>query len=148
MCHCISYPVCICKLYFRTCSHFNNVQQGSNDKKGPYLADLVLKHYQTMMHLIQSLGACNSNIMAMILGSSGMPSLVQDNFIGLDPISVGDCIFQILCSLNKLATDIKLILKPIYDYLSFSASGNYFFLSYKILCKKSCEFCFFFPPFL
>jgi baculoviral IAP repeat-containing protein 6 len=89
-----------------------------------FFADLILGHYQTMMHLIQALGACNSDTMAMIVGSNGLPGLLQDNCLVLDPVTVGDGVFQLLCSLNRKATDVKLILKPLYDYLSFSVSGR------------------------
>ena len=83
----------------------------------------MLGHDQTMMHLLQTLAACNSSTMAMILASSGAINSANTFYI-TEPLSVGDCVFKILSCLNKKTTDINLILRPLHDYISCSIMGN------------------------
>ena len=61
--------------------------------------------------------------MARMLGSL-MKGGAPDAFTSVDPVTVGDGIFQILCSLNRKASDLRLILKPLHDYLSCMHMGE------------------------
>ena len=107
----------------RSCSHYADVLHPEAEAKEATLSDVVLSHPQIMRHLVQALSCCNSNTMAMILGSSGLQGNMHDAFTGIDPLSVGDGIFQILCTLNKRATDLSLLLKPLLDYLASGFHG-------------------------
>lgn len=73
---------------------------------------------------MQALSCCNSNTMAMILGSSSFQGNVQDTFTVIDPISVGDGIFHILSTLNRKATDVRLIVTHVMEYLASGFQGS------------------------
>lgn len=107
----------------RSCSHFSDVLHPEGENKEPCLSDVVLSHPQIMRHLLQALSCCNSNTMAMILGSSGLQGNLQEAFTGIDPLSVGDGIFQILSTLNKKATDVSMVLRPMLEYLGSGFRG-------------------------
>ena len=62
--------------------------------------------------------------MAVILSSSGLPDVMQDSFTGIDSVSVGDGVFQVLCTLNRKTSDVKLMLKPVLLYMSSGFHGN------------------------
>ena len=66
----------------RSCSHFTDIRDDAWSAKSPRLADLVLGHAGVMRHLVEALSCCNSNTMAMILGSSGLPATLQDSMAG------------------------------------------------------------------
>ncbi|XP_062579414.1 baculoviral IAP repeat-containing protein 6-like [Saccostrea cucullata] len=87
-----------------------------------YVTDLILGHHQIMCNLIQALSYCNSNTMAMILGSRGISSNMQETFTGGEPISVGDGIYQILVTLTRLCSDSRCVIESLYKYLSGSYS--------------------------
>ncbi|XP_066281905.1 baculoviral IAP repeat-containing protein 6-like isoform X5 [Branchiostoma lanceolatum] len=101
---------------FTSCSHVTETQGW--EKKQKCLADLVLGHSNTMAYLLSALSGCNSNTMAMIIGSSGLHITMNDSFATSDPLSAGDGIFMILCALNNKATQIELVLQPILQYMS------------------------------
>ena len=100
------------------CSHFVDSNSPDGEQKTPMLVNVILAHRHIMMHLIESLSCCNSNTMAMILGSSGLKGSMHDLFTGTEPLSVGDGIFHVLCTINRSTSDIRLILKAVYDYLT------------------------------
>ncbi|XP_022332916.2 dual E2 ubiquitin-conjugating enzyme/E3 ubiquitin-protein ligase BIRC6-like isoform X4 [Crassostrea virginica] len=85
-----------------------------------YITDLILGHSQIMCNLIQALSYCNSNTMAMILGSRGISNNMQETFVGGEPISVGDGIYQILVTLSRLCSDHRCVIESLYKYLSGS----------------------------
>ncbi|XP_064603703.1 baculoviral IAP repeat-containing protein 6-like isoform X3 [Liolophura sinensis] len=95
-----------------------------SDNPGVFLAEIILGHRTIMSNLIQALSYCNSNTMAMIIGSSGLSGNMQDTVTSSDPLSVGDGIYQILCTLTKKCSNSKLILEPIYAYLSGHQRGQ------------------------
>ncbi|XP_019627384.1 PREDICTED: LOW QUALITY PROTEIN: baculoviral IAP repeat-containing protein 6-like [Branchiostoma belcheri] len=101
---------------FTSCSHVT--ETAGWEKKQKCLADLVLGHSNTMAYLLSALSGCNSNTMAMIIGSSGLHITMNDSFATSDPLSAGDGIFMILCALNNKATQIELVLQPILQYMS------------------------------
>ncbi len=108
----------------RSCTHFVDVRNPDATSRQPSLSDIILGHPGIMRNFITALSCCNSNTMAMILSSSGLHGNMQDSFTGIDPLSVGDGIFQILCTLNKTTSDVKMILKPILEYLSSGFHGG------------------------
>ena len=107
----------------RSCTHYADSRNPDGELKEAALADIILGHPHIMVHFLQALSYCNSNTVAMLLGSSGMKGNMQETFTGIDPLSVGDGIFQILCTLNKKATDVKLVLKAVYTYLQSGFQG-------------------------
>ena len=102
----------------RPCSHFVDSNCPDAEQKPPMLVNVILSHRQIMAHLIESLSCCNSNTMAMILGSSGLKGSMHDLFTGTEPLSVGDGIFRVLCTINRSTSDVRLVLKAVYDYLT------------------------------
>ncbi|XP_013417535.1 baculoviral IAP repeat-containing protein 6 [Lingula anatina] len=103
----------------KACSHGPDM-----NRKEHTLSDVILTHEKIMTHLLEALSFCNSSTMATILCTSGLQGSMQDTFTGLDVLSVGDGIFQILCTLNKKATDMQLIVGPMYKYLSSGFRGT------------------------
>ena len=100
--------------------------QSSAEPQGIVLADIILGHRTIMSNFIQALSYCTSSTMAMILGSSDIPSNLQDSFTGGDPLSVGDGIYQILVTLTKKCNDSRLVLESLFLYLTggFSVHGS------------------------
>lgn len=90
---------------------------------GINLADIILERRGIMCNFIQALSYCNSSTMAMILGSSGMPSNMQESFTGGDPISVGDGIYQILSTLSRLCSNSRSLMEALFMYLSGGFMG-------------------------
>ena len=108
----------------KSCSHFTDTYNPEDERKDPALADIILAHPGIMHNLMLALSCCNSNAMAILLSSSGLPDVMQESFSGIDPVSVGDVVFQILCTLNRKASDVKLVLKPVLQYMSSGFHGN------------------------
>lgn len=110
---------------FKKCSHF--VYSGTSetpDPKPATLTDIVLGHRQIMLHLMEALGSCNTNTVAMIFASSGLHGgCKQETAVGDNPLSVGDGIFNILLTLNSLTSKLSNVVKPIYEYLSSELQG-------------------------
>ena len=98
-----------------------------------YLTDIILGHRQIMSNLIQALSYCNSNTMAAILGSREISSHMQETFTGVDPVSVGDMIYQILVTLLRHCSEEKLVLESLLHYISGSCLG----LSGGAFCRLS-----------
>ena len=100
--------------------------QSSAEPQATFLADIILGHRTIMSNFIQALSYCTSSTMAMILGSSDIPSNLQDSFTGGDPLSVGDGIYQILVTLTKKSNDNRLVLESLFQYLTggFSIHGS------------------------
>lgn len=104
----------------KTCSHS---AETTAEPKSATLADIVLGHRQIMLHLMEALGCCNTNTIAMILASSGLHSGFKQNSVGENPLSVGDGIFNILLTLNSKASSLSYVVKPVYEYLSSELHG-------------------------
>ena len=107
-----------------SCSHYLDMRNPESAVKEVTVSDVVLQHPQILGYLIQALSCCNSNTMAMILGSSNVQGNMQDTFNVIDPISVGDGIFHILSTLNKKATDVKAIVTHVMQYLASGFQGS------------------------
>ena len=108
----------------RSCSHFTDSRNAEEERKDPSLSDIILAHPGIMHNLMLALSCCSSNAMAMILSSSGIPEVMLNSLTGIDPISVGDGVFQILCTLNRKTSDVKLMLKQVLQYMSSGFLGN------------------------
>ena len=82
-------------------------------------------HRDSMVSSRQGLSRCTSNVMAMELCSlmkASSPS--SDSLAMLEPVSIGDGIFQILTSLNRHATDLTLLIDPLMRYFSPGHSAS------------------------
>ena len=109
-----------------------------------YVADILLGNPQVMQSLVQALSFCSSNKMALILGSAPTTTTTagsstttlgnaNDNFNMADPLSVGDGIYQILCTLLLRATNPQAVTESLFKYLS----GSYPQLDSGALCRLS-----------
>ena len=105
----------------------------TSESSGINLADIILERRGIMCNFIQALSYCNSSTMAMLLGSSGMPSNMQESFTGGDPLSVGDGIYQILSTLSRQCNNSRSLMEALFLYLSggFMAPGS------QSLCRLS-----------
>ncbi|XP_033629629.1 baculoviral IAP repeat-containing protein 6-like isoform X3 [Asterias rubens] len=74
----------------------------------PCIADAVLTMGDSIPLLLSSLSHCNSNKMA---------SFLNLNTSTMDPVSVGDNIFQVLCTIAAKVTSVDLMLRPLLTYL-------------------------------
>ncbi|XP_053375851.1 baculoviral IAP repeat-containing protein 6-like isoform X2 [Mercenaria mercenaria] len=107
--------------------------RASSEPQGINLADIILDRRAIMCNFIQALSYCNSSTMAMLLGSSGMPSNMQDSFTGGDPLSVGDGIYQILVTLSRQCSDSRHLMEALFLYLS----GGFMSHGAPSLCRLS-----------
>ena len=85
----------------RACSHFPGAAEEQR-AADPTLADIILAHPGIMHHLLLALSCCNSTRVATMLSSFGIPKVMQDSFSGIDPVSVGDGVFQVSCLLGRI----------------------------------------------
>lgn len=88
-----------------------------------YVADIILGNPIIMQNLVQALSYCSSNKMALILGSAPVPpssgfNSANENFNMADPLSVGDGIYQILCTLLVLATNPDAMTDSLLHYMA------------------------------
>jgi baculoviral IAP repeat-containing protein 6 len=107
--------------------------RASSEPQGINIADIILDRRAIMCNFIQALSYCNSSTMAMLLGSSGMPSNMLDSFTGGDPLSVGDGIYQILVTLSRQCSDSRHLMEALFLYLS----GGFMSHGAPSLCRLS-----------
>lgn len=81
------------------------------------LADLVLTNKETVSNLLFALGHSSSMAMAAML-NPGFFSQGSEPLLSAEPLSIGDHIFQILATLNKEASHVRIVLQAILSYLS------------------------------
>ncbi|XP_041468480.1 baculoviral IAP repeat-containing protein 6-like isoform X2 [Lytechinus variegatus] len=81
------------------------------------LADLVLTNKETVSNLLFALGHSSSMAMAAML-NPGFFSQGSEPLMSTEPLSIGDHIFQILATLNKEASHVRIVLQAILSYLS------------------------------
>ena len=79
------------------------------------LCILVLRSQHLMSRLLCGMSHCNGSTMAMLLGA---PATGDNRLFRGDPITMGDALFHLLCTLNSTATTTTLILKPVFNFLS------------------------------
>lgn len=77
----------------------------------------VSQHYPTMLRLLSCLAGCSGSTLAMLLGSTAPSDKLALGEFG-EPLSVGDAVFQLLVMISRKATSPKLILRPLFDFLS------------------------------
>lgn len=111
----------------------NQDHRTSAENPGINLADIILERRGIMCNFIQALSYCNSSTMAMLLGSSGMPSNMQESFTGGDPLSVGDGIYQILSTLSRQCSNSRSLMEALFLYLS----GGFMSPGSQSLCRLS-----------
>ncbi|XP_055591797.1 baculoviral IAP repeat-containing protein 6-like isoform X1 [Uranotaenia lowii] len=92
--------------------------------KTPCFADTVLQHSPTMIRLLSSLSHCSNSSFAMLVASSMSSSALSDskNNTLSEPQTVADAVFQLLLYLSRTATQNILVVKPLFDYINYTAS--------------------------
>ncbi|XP_067616443.1 baculoviral IAP repeat-containing protein 6 isoform X2 [Eurosta solidaginis] len=80
--------------------------------KIPCIADTVLRHFPTMKRLLGSLSHCSSSSFTIMASSS--------NFLLDEPQSTADAVFNLLITLYDKASNARLIVAPICQYLEAS----------------------------
>ncbi|KAG1667328.1 Baculoviral IAP repeat-containing protein 6 [Nymphon striatum] len=99
------------------CSHYDEDQV-------PCLADKVLSHQPIVDNLLSSLSKCSGSNLAIIIGSEAASASKNETTRDLEkaifdePVSVGDAVFHLLCTLNAKTSNVNLILQPVYMWLS------------------------------
>ncbi|XP_015597939.1 baculoviral IAP repeat-containing protein 6 isoform X3 [Cephus cinctus] len=92
------------------------LQQSTTTKlRVPCVADTVLQHEPTMMRLLEALGHSTGSSLAMLLGEGTGTGTATE--LG-DPASIPDATFQLLTTLTKKASNHRLVLNPLYRYLT------------------------------
>ncbi|XP_054725362.1 baculoviral IAP repeat-containing protein 6 isoform X3 [Anastrepha obliqua] len=80
--------------------------------KTPCIADTVLRHFPTMKRLLGSLSHCSSSSFTVMASSS--------NFLLDEPQTTADAVFNLLITLYDKASNARLIVAPICQYLEAS----------------------------
>nr|XP_014092668.2 baculoviral IAP repeat-containing protein 6 isoform X3 [Bactrocera oleae] len=80
--------------------------------KTPCIADTVLRHFPTMKRLLGSLSHCSSSSFTIVASSS--------NFLLDEPQSTADAVFNLLITLYDKASNPRLIVASICQYLETS----------------------------
>ncbi|XP_036324883.1 baculoviral IAP repeat-containing protein 6 isoform X2 [Rhagoletis pomonella] len=80
--------------------------------KAPCIADTVMRHFPTMKRLLGSLSHCSSSSFTIMASSS--------NFLLDEPQSTADAVFNLLITLYDKASNARLIVAPICQYLEAS----------------------------
>ncbi|RZB38740.1 baculoviral IAP repeat-containing protein 6 [Asbolus verrucosus] len=94
-------------------SKAEQIQQDSIRNRGECFADVVLQHHVSIIRLCQSLAACKSSSLLMLANVSQKAA-----FNLSEPSNVGDAVFHVLALLAKRASDKKLMLPPLLQFLS------------------------------
>ncbi|ELT93547.1 hypothetical protein CAPTEDRAFT_223860 [Capitella teleta] len=87
----------------------------TEDKSQTLLCNVILGHQQIMASLLQTLSLCH--------GGLSKNKMLMDQLTSIDPISVGDGVFQILCTLNRRATSLQHLLQPLHQFLASDYRG-------------------------
>ncbi|KAL8592605.1 hypothetical protein ACOMHN_026535 [Nucella lapillus] len=112
-----------------------------------YIADIILGNPLVMQSLVQALSFCSSNNMALMLASAPTATTTttttalgtsatcntNNNLNMADPLSVGDGIYQILCTLLMRASNPNTVTESLFQYLS----GSYPQLNFSGHCRLS-----------
>ncbi|XP_022103700.1 LOW QUALITY PROTEIN: baculoviral IAP repeat-containing protein 6-like [Acanthaster planci] len=112
-----------------------SVQPQSPEPSTPCIADAVLTMGDSIPLLLSSLSHCRSNKMASLLNINSAPPLHQtptDPITSMEPVSVGDHIFQILCTIAAKVTSVDLMLRPLLTYLGGAVNNS------RDRCHPSC----------
>jgi baculoviral IAP repeat-containing protein 6 len=89
------------------------------EEKLASLVGVILGHQQVMAALLQSLSICHGGLSK----HSTLNAMIADQLLSVDPVSVGDGVFQILCTLNQKASSLPLLLQPLYQFLAADFRG-------------------------
>lgn len=112
----------------RACMHYPDSRHPEQAVKAVALADNILARPHIMAQLLQALSHCTStSTVAMLLAVSASGGHASADSLHdpatMDPQSMGDAVFQLLCSLNRKASDVKLIVKAVYTYIKSGFQG-------------------------
>lgn len=83
--------------------------------QGECFADVVLQHYPSIIRLCKALAACKSSSLCMLANVSQKTAAFSNL---TEPSNVGDAVFHILALVVKRASDKKLILPPLLQFLA------------------------------
>jgi hypothetical protein len=95
-------------------SKAEQIHQDSMRNRGENFADVVLNHYPSIIRLCQSLAACKSSSLCMLANVSQKTAFSNLS----EPSNVGDAVFHVLALLAKRTSDKKLVLPPLWQFLS------------------------------
>ena len=113
----------------RACTHYTDARNPEHTVKEVTLSDNILTRPHIMAQLLQALSHCTStSTVAMLLAVSasggGTSSDSLHDPAAMDPQSMGDAVFQLLCTLNRKASDVKLIVKAVHSYIQSGFHGQ------------------------
>ncbi|XP_015038690.2 baculoviral IAP repeat-containing protein 6 isoform X3 [Drosophila pseudoobscura] len=83
--------------------------------KVPCIADWVLRQFPTMKRLFGTLSQCSTNTFTMM--SSGGFLLLKSNTVLDDPQTIADAVFSLMITLSDKASNPRLVVAPICQYL-------------------------------
>ncbi|XP_070142867.1 dual E2 ubiquitin-conjugating enzyme/E3 ubiquitin-protein ligase BIRC6 isoform X3 [Drosophila kikkawai] len=83
--------------------------------KVPCIADWVLRHFPTMKRLFGTLSQCSTNTFTMM--TSGCFFLPKSNMVLDDPQTIADAVFSLMITLSDKASNPRLVVAPICQYL-------------------------------
>ncbi|XP_037726370.1 baculoviral IAP repeat-containing protein 6 isoform X3 [Drosophila subpulchrella] len=83
--------------------------------KVPCIADWVLRHFPTMKRLFGTLSQCSTNTFTMM--SSGCFFSLKSNMVLDDPQTIADAVFSLMITLSDKASNPRLVVAPICQYL-------------------------------
>ncbi|XP_037827973.1 baculoviral IAP repeat-containing protein 6 isoform X2 [Lucilia sericata] len=91
--------------------------------KTPCIADTVLRHFPTMKRLLGSLSHCSSTSFTLMVSSALYSVKPADSTFLLDePQTTADAVFNMLITLCEKASNSRLIVAPICQYLEACTS--------------------------
>ncbi|XP_070137301.1 dual E2 ubiquitin-conjugating enzyme/E3 ubiquitin-protein ligase BIRC6 isoform X1 [Drosophila bipectinata] len=82
--------------------------------KVPCIADWVLRHFPTMKRLFGTLSQCSTNTFTM---SSGCFFSLKSSVVLDDPQTIADSVFSLMLTLSDKASNPRLVVAPICQYL-------------------------------
>ncbi|XP_062126380.1 baculoviral IAP repeat-containing protein 6 isoform X3 [Drosophila sulfurigaster albostrigata] len=86
--------------------------------KVPCIADWVLRHFPTMKRLFGALSQCSTNTFTMM--SSSCFFSLKTNMVLDEPQTIADAVFSLMITLSERASNPRLVVAPICQYLEES----------------------------
>ncbi|XP_034488815.1 baculoviral IAP repeat-containing protein 6 [Drosophila innubila] len=83
--------------------------------KVPCIADWVLRHFPTMKRLFGALSQCSTNTFTMM--SSSCFFSLKTNMVLDEPQTIADAVFSLMITLSERASNPRLVVAPICQYL-------------------------------
>ena len=87
-----------------------------------FMADIIFTNSMVMQNLMCALSFCSSQKMSGLVNDDALngPEIDIGDFAMANPLSVGDGIYQVLCSLCLHATDSNVVLRSLLQFFSDS----------------------------